>query len=91
MHDRHEDLQRAGGGHLLADDLLDLSQTQKSERQKTVNAGGVLADVARSFEQIMTDRFDLGATLPERATEQLREAHFLNPKQEFARRVLRPA
>ena len=53
----HEQFQRAGAVHLLADDLLHLAQRAQAERQKGINAAGELADEPGAEQEFVRKDF----------------------------------
>src|SRR5262249_34958448 len=73
--DRHEDFLRAGAVHLLPDDRLDLLHDPPAERQKRVDAGCHLADVAAADEQDVRDDLRVGRSLTQRGDKRLGVTH----------------
>ena len=62
------------GGHLLADDLLDLGQHPQAQREPGVDAGGGAADVAGAHEQPVAGDLGVGRVLAQGADEQRGQA-----------------
>ena len=69
--DRHEDLLRAEGVELLADDLLDLPVDAPAERHERPEAAGDLANEAAAHEQLVRDRLRVGGVLAQGRQEEL--------------------
>ncbi len=63
LHDRHQQLQRAGAVHLLAHDVLHLAQHAQPERQPGVEPGGELADQAGTQHELMAHDLGVGRRL----------------------------
>ena len=66
----HAHFLRAGGFHLLADDLLDLEQRAPGRREEGIDAGGELDDQAAAQEQLVVGRVGVGGGFTQRAAEE---------------------
>ena len=75
MHDRQGNLDAADGGHLFAQDLLDVRHRTPAEGQVGEDALSELADVAGPKEELVTGGLDPGGRLSQRLTEQPRHPH----------------
>ncbi len=75
---RHQQFQRAGAVLFLADDLLDLLQHPKAERQPGVDAGRLLPHHARAQHQPMRDDLRLFRILFQDRQEETRQSHGSN-------------
>ena len=62
LDDGHQQLERAGAVHLLADDLLDLAQREQAERHPGVDAAASLIMPARSISWWLTISASAGAS-----------------------------
>jgi hypothetical protein len=60
LHQRHQQFDRAGPVHLLADDVLDLADHPQAHRQVVVDAGAEPLDQARTHHQPVADHFRVG-------------------------------
>ena len=69
LEDRHEQLLRADGVHLLADDLLDRGVDPVAGREPGPETGAQLADHPGSGEQAVGHRFGVGRVVAERRQE----------------------
>ena len=74
-HDGHHELLGAGSIHLVAHDVLDLTNRAPRERQIGIETGGLLADHAGTKQQSMARKLGVGRILFERRSIQLRHIH----------------
>ena len=72
---RHQQLQRSGAVHLLADDGFDLAQRAQPERQPAVDPGRDAANHAGAQHQLVADDISLGRRLLDGIDRVLRQAH----------------
>ena len=71
----HQQLDRARTVLLLANDLLDFFEHPKTERQPSVNAGGLLANEACAQHEAVGDHLRLLGRLTQDRQEVMRQAH----------------
>ena len=71
---REVHLVRSRGGHLLADDLLDLRLHPQAERQPGEHAGGLPADVPGAHQELVAGDLGVGRVFAQRLKEVVREA-----------------
>ena len=71
----HEDFERAGAVHLLADDALDLAQRAQTERQKGVHAACEFAQQAGAEQEFVGKDLRLGGGFLQGGNEGLRPTH----------------
>ena len=74
-HNGHHELLGAGGIHLVAHDVLDLTNRAPSERQIGIQTGGLLADHTGTKQQTMACKLGVGRILFERRRIELRHIH----------------
>ena len=74
-HNGHHELLGAGGVHLVAHDVLDLTNRAPSERQIGIETGGLLADHTGTKQQTMACKLGVGRILFERRRIELRHVH----------------
>ena len=71
----HEQLHRPGAIHLLADDLLDLLQNAKAQRQPGIDPCGLLADHAGPQHEPVRDDLRLRGVFLQDGQKKARQAH----------------
>ena len=74
-HDRHHKLLGAGSVHLVAHDVLDLTDRAPGKRQVGIQAGGLLADHAGTEQQAVTGELSVRRILFKRRRIELRHIH----------------
>ena len=74
-HNGHHELLGAGGVHLVAHDILDLTNRAPSERQIGIETGGLLADHTGTKQQTMACELGVGRILFKRRRIELRHIH----------------
>ena len=74
-HNGHHELLGAGSVHLVAHDVLDLTNRAPSERQIGIQTGGLLADHTGTKQQTMACKLGVGRILFERRRIELRHVH----------------
>ena len=74
-HNGHHELLGAGGVHLVAHDVLDLTNRAPSERQIGIQTGGLLADHAGTEQQAVAGELSVRRVLFKRRRIELRHIH----------------
>ena len=75
LHRRHQQLDRPGAVHFLADDGLDLAQHAQAQRQPRVQAGGETADQAGAQHQLVAHHLGVGGNVPQGIDRVGRKSH----------------
>ena len=75
LHRRHQQLERPGTVHLLADDVLDLAQHPEADRQPGVEAGGQAADQAGPQHQLVAHDLGVGRYVAQGVDRVAGESH----------------
>ena len=80
LHHRHQQLDRPGAVHLLADDLFDLANRAQAHGHVVVNARGELFDHAGAQHEFLRHHFGVGGRFFERGNEELGGFHRTRPR-----------
>ncbi len=75
LHDRHQQLDRAGAVHLLANDRLDLANAAQTDRHVGVDTGCQAPDHSGAQHQRVADHLGIGRRFFKGGKEKLARAH----------------
>ena len=75
LDDGHEDFLRAGGVHLLTDDVLDLAHGAQGHREVGIDTRGDLRDETGADEEAMPRCVSIGRVIPQSLAEHLGHTH----------------